>query len=336
MRFYLQALIPVLLPFVLLSSSGCSCGFDCNNDDNDNNPASLTLGFSDSLPEDLKEVVLEVDTITLRRSGEDIVVDTFTISQLSLVDAATFQIDLLDYRGVDQLRVITGLELSTGSYTSIDIKVIADGVNSSYVTQADDTVAPLTVSGDVLQVPGMQLLSGSQTFTVEFSLAQALDLPAGSTSYRLTTTGIRTENNATAATLSGEVADTLFDTVTACSEKADPLIGNRVYLYPGKGLAKESLVDVYTSASTNKPPTNTVAPFAVASLERVSLTDSWLYSFGFVPAGDYTIAFSCNTADDDAIQWNDLVIPLPDNQTYEITLTEAQKAVCNLSDSGSC
>ena len=43
-------------------------------------------------------------------------------------------------------------------------------------------------------------------------------------------------------------------------------------------------------------PSDVVAPFAVASLVQNALTANWEYVFGFLPAGDYTLAFACNTA----------------------------------------
>ncbi|MCB1732310.1 MAG: hypothetical protein KDI21_17720, partial [Halieaceae bacterium] len=66
--------LPVLT-LLLSATGGCSCGFDCNND-RDNNPAMLTLGFSDQDLEQLKQVVIEVDRITLQRNGiEDVVIE---------------------------------------------------------------------------------------------------------------------------------------------------------------------------------------------------------------------------------------------------------------------
>ena len=69
---------------------------------------------------------------------------------------------------------------------------------------------------------------------------------------------------------------------------------------------------------------------------EVEVTGNWQYSFGFIPADSYTIAFSCNTAADDAVEYDGLDIPLPTNQKYEITLSEGQSGTCNLSVDGSC
>jgi len=341
MKISARMLIPLDLMFpMLLSLGGCGCGFDCNNSDSDNdnnNPAQLTLGFSDSIPEDLKEVVIEVDSITFQRSGaDDVVVDTFTIPGLNLTDADTFQVDLLDYPGFAQLKVITDLELDAANYPALLIDIVANGINSSYVLEADDTEKPITVDGGILTLDGgMQLSSGNQAFTVEFSLAQSLQLQTND-EYLLATDGIRIENNSTDAVLSGSIASSLFDTASDCAAKPDPEDGNRVYLYEGIGLSTDDLADVFTTGSSITPPDTAVAPFAVASLTKVISTGNWVYAFGYVPAGDYTMAFSCNTAEDDAVEYNGLEIPLPTDQVYSLTLSESENAVCNLAEGASC
>jgi Domain of unknown function (DUF4382) len=320
-----------MLLSLILSIGGCSCGFDCSgNDDTNSNddPALLTLGFSDSLPEDLKEVVIEVDSITFTRSGADPkVVDTFSFGGAG---TQTFTVDLLRYPGASQFVVIENLELDAGTY-EVSIAILDGDVNKSNVLEAIGVRRPLTVSGGVLTLQGMALASGNQEFTVEFGLAQALQFQSASNTYLLAPNGIRIVNNLTDATLSGTIDSTLFDTVSPCSEKNPPTSGNRVYLYKGIDLTQD-LADVFTSASVPRPPDNALAPFAVASLNAATRE----YAFGFVPAGDYTLAFACDTAKDDAVVWNDLTIPLPVDQVYEISLSAGEKAVCNLNEEASC
>lgn len=327
----------LLLP-LFISVSGCGCGFDCNNGNNpDEDPAELSLGFSDSLPEELKQVVIEVDSITFRRTGDDdIVIEQFNIDDPNAPAQDTFQIDLLEYQGRNQLVVISGLELDTGSYSEISIAILGDDINRSYVQEADDSLKPITTSLSGLAAPGMTLDSGEQHFTLEFGLAQSLQYQSTSDQYLLASDGVRTEDNAQAATLSGRVERSLFDSATPCDEKTDPESGNRVYIYQGQGLAQEQLADVFTSSSSTAVPEDAIAPFAVASMAEDSLTGIWQYAFGFLPPGDYTMAFSCDTEADDAVEFDQLAIPLPAEQLYEITLGEAEVAVCDLTESASC
>lgn len=331
-------LAAILVTPLLASTSGCGCGFDCNNGNNNNDsPALLSLGLSDSLPEDLKQVVIEVDSITLQRSGAaDVVIEQFTIDDPNGPASDTFQVDLLDYQGRNQLIVISDLELDSDTYSGISIAIVDEDINNSFVQEADDSIKILSATGSAISAPGMTLDSGTQQFTVEFGLAQSLQYRSGDDSYLLTNNGVRTEDNAVAASLSGRVDRDLFDSVSPCDEKTDPESGNRVYLYQGQGLTDGQLGDVFNSGSSAEVPDNTIAPFAVASMAEDALTGIWQYAFGFLPADDYTLAFSCDTADDDSTDFDDLTIALPTGQVYEISLGEAETAVCDLTTDANC
>ena len=327
--------LPVLT-LLLSATGGCSCGFDCNND-RDNNPAMLTLGFSDQDLEQLKQVVIEVDRITLQRNGiEDVVIERFTIDDLGLVDVDSFQVDLLDYQGLNQLPVFEDLELATGSYSGLLISILAGDINLSYVQESDDSLKPIVVTGGQLSLPGPSLSSGEQAFTVEFGLAQALQYQPGSDNYRLTTAGVRLVNDATAASLSGRVDSDLFDSVAPCDAKTDPETGNRIYLYDSGPVAVADLADVFTSSSSTTVPPSKRAPYAVASMARDTLTGGWQYSLGYIAAGDYTLAFSCDAADDNPVNYDGISIPLPEDQVYDISLDEGERAVCDLALDATC
>jgi hypothetical protein len=317
------------------SLQGCGCGFDCDRDDEDTSPAVLSLGVSDALPEELAAVVIEIDAVTLRRSGqESVVVDTFTIDDdgFALLDADSFQVDLLDYRGLRQLQVITDLELDPGSYDALELTLISGDINNSYVERlADDTRHPLEISGNRLELPGITLARGSQRYTIEFGLAHALRYRALDDSYRLTSAGIRVVDNDSAAGLIGEVDSALFDTVAPCRDKLEPSAGNRIYLYRGHDLPLESLADQFTLESEAQAPADAEPPYAVGALLETPLTGSWDYAFGYLPAGDYTLVFSCDSAADDPDEYDALTLPLPELQLYEVSLDAGATQRCDLS-----
>ena len=215
--------------------------------------------------------------------------------------------------------------------------VVLDGdVNRSYVLELDDTIKPVNLAEGSLSLPGVTLNSGDGRITVTFGLAQALQLRESRDDYLLTSTGIRVQDNALSASLTGRVDSALFDGEPTCAEKADPESGNRIYLYSGRSLDSNLLGDVFTSNSGNEVPEGTVAPFAVATLTEDSLTGNWQYAMGFLPAGDYTLAFSCNAEGDDAVDYDAIEVPLPANQASSLTLEEGASAVCDLDSSGSC
>lgn len=325
-----------LLAPIALSLTGCGCGFDCNNGNNYDEPISFSLGFSDALPEELKEVVIEVDRITLQRSNaDDVVIDTFTIEEQDLVDEDSFQIDLLQYTGVKQLLVIEDMELDPGTYSGISIHIRDGDENYSYVLDGEDKISAIEVSGDLL-LPGMLLSSDSQEFTVEFSLAQALNFQSSSDTYLLANDGVRVEDTITSARVTGQVDSSLFDTGSGCDEKSKPEEGNRLYLYEGFGLSTTDLADVFTSSSTLDVPDDAIAPYAVASVTENSTTGNWEYVFAYIPPGDYTMIFACDTDADDSINYDDLEMLLPENQVYEITLSESENKSCAVNDEASC
>ncbi len=326
-----------LLLVLITSLGGCGCGFDCNNNDENQAPASFTLGFSDEAVEELKQVVIEVDSISFRRSNvADVVVDTFTIGELGLVDADSFQMDLLIYRGRKQLLVIENLELDAATYSSVLVTLLDGDINLSFVQESDDTLKQLNQPQGGLSLPGFSLSSAEQDYTAEFGLAQSLQFQSATDDYLLTSDGIRVEDNSTAASLSGRVDTSLFDTVSPCDAKTDPEAGNRIYLYEGTGLTVDQLADVFTTASSTTVPDNAQAPFAVAILFPEETTGSWQYVFGYLPAGAYTLAFSCDAADDDPVNFDDITVPLPDTQLYELELTEGASSTCDLDEAASC
>ncbi|MDZ7785453.1 MAG: DUF4382 domain-containing protein [Halioglobus sp.] len=238
--------------------AGCNtCGFDCGDDDdaNGDGPALLDLGFSDALPEDLQQVVIEVTGITLSRSGddEDVVITEFTIPGENLDNVSSFQIDLLEYRGARQLLVVEDLELESGDYNGLLIDIDTTDVNTSSVLEDDGEQKPIAVTDSRLSLSGFRLNSGEQALTVEFGLARALQFREASDDYLLTDNGVRLVDNADSVTLSGSVDPDLFDASPSCDDKADPLAGNRIYLYEGASVDGGDLADVFNDNSRTSP-----------------------------------------------------------------------------------
>ena len=321
----------LLLPF-FLSLPGCGCGFDCSDEDED--PVTVSLGFSDAPIDDVQEVVLVVNTITFRRSAGDVVVETFTIPELNLTDAETFAIDLLEYPGTSQLLVITDMEMERGTYSSIVLDILDGDVNQSYVLD-DEGAKPLNASSSQLVLPGISVSAGAQSNTVEFSLGQSLLYKSSSDSYELTNEGVRVEDSETGS-ISGRVDSSLFDLEEPCDAKADPLRGNRVYLYSGFNLGLDNLADVYTSNSSDPIPDNAIAPYAVTDVIEVRGSPTANYVFGFIPDGPYTLAFSCEAEDDDPVNFDDFGVPSPIGQRYEIDQDDGEVTLCDLAVDASC
>ena len=319
---------------LLLTACGGSSGGESFTIGNGKPPAPdpgvVSIGFSDAPVDDVKEVTIEVDKITFRKSGDDVVVDTFTIPELNLVDAETFQINLLDYQGSNQLLVIDSIELEDGEYSDIILDILDEDLGNSYVVELDDDDQKIIkVPSDTLKL-GSFTVTGEETqkFTVEFNLRESLVYKPGDDEYNLKPRGVRIQNNSDDSSLSGNVASELFDTETDCAAKTEPLEGNVIYLYEGHGLDIDDLVDTYDPSEDQDEdiPSGAERPFT-----SVAVDGSENYKIAFLPAGDYTLAFSCNAADDDPEQYDGLKIPYPDDQIMEVTLTAGSSGTnCDL------
>ena len=295
---------------------------------------SVSIGISDAPVDDVKEVWIEVDKITFKKSGnDDVVVDRFTSSDLNISDEDSFQIDLLDYQGGNQAIVINDIELPAGRYTNMVLTILDEDLNRSYVVELDDERKQLNipVASDTLSLGSFTVeADGTQTFTIEFNLRKALTYTAGTVgNYNLKVRGIRIQDNDGDRAITGTVDSSLFNTESPCDDKADPNVGNIVYLYEGHNLNVNNLADIFDPADSDTAvPDNAIEPFAAEAVVENGL-GQWIYRFAFLPAGDYTLVFSCNAADDDPEDYDGLTLPLPSDQIIELTTTSSS-AGCDL------
>ncbi len=322
---------------LLVSCGGSSGGSAFTlGDTSDPDPGTISIGFSDAPVDDVKEVVIEVDTITLKRSGDDVVIETFTISDLGITDGETFQINLLDYQGDNQIIVIDDLEVPSGTYSSVELTILNDEdvIDDSYVVELDDTQKILKIPSDDLKLDGFVVdepeeEGDAQTFTIDFNLRQSMTYNPGQERYILKPNGIRVQDNNGDRTISGDVDSSLFDTESDCADKEDPTAGNIVYLYEGIELGTANLADMFDAdESATDIPAQAIAPYAVVAVMETGV-DSWAYEFAYLPAGDYTLVFTCDAVEDDPEDYDGLTLPLPEEQIIELS-TSSASAVCNL------
>lgn len=294
---------------------------------NNSQTGTVSIGISDAPVDDVKQVVVEIDAITLRKNGaDDIVIDRFTSTDLGISDADSFQIDLLAYQGSRQAIVIENLEVTAGNYSDLVLSVLDEDINRSYVIELDDEQKAIKVPSDTLKLGAFTVTAdGVQTFTVEFNLRQAMTYRPGPEVYNLKPRGIRLQDNDGDRKISGDVDPALFDTTSPCSEKLDPTVGNMVYLYEGHDLSVDDLADVFDAdddSLSTAIPAAAIAPFAVEAVVETS-PGRWEYEFAFLPGGDYTLAFSCDAGSDDPVEYDGLTLPLPSDQLIEVTAGDA-------------
>ena len=124
-RFTLKEKFAVIILMALLQACG---GGGSAGPDNSPQTGTVSFGISDAPVGPLSAVVITIDAIILNREGEDIVIDSFTSSELSADDSPTITLDLLQVQGLDNYIVIEDLELQAGSFQNIRL-------NSGYFAQ---------------------------------------------------------------------------------------------------------------------------------------------------------------------------------------------------------
>ncbi len=318
------------LTILTLTLALTACG-DRLDDDDEAATGTVSLGMSDAPVDDVKEVTVTVDRIILKPVGEDaVVIDTFTSEDLSLVDADTFQIDLLDYRGGAQAIVVEELELTAGEYSDLRLDILDENSQNSFVIDLEDQQKAIKVPSDELKLGGFDVDADTvQTFTIDMDLRRSLVYRPGPDDYILKPRGVQVVDNAGTVTLSGEVDSSLFNSVDPCDNKTEPATGNVLYLYEGHDLVVDNLADDFDPDLVDDVPEETVAPYATQTpLEQPD--GSWEYAFGFLPAGDYTLVFSCDAGDDDPETLDGITLPLPEEQIQELSLGAGSGVVCNL------
>ncbi|MFA7554649.1 MAG: DUF4382 domain-containing protein [Spongiibacteraceae bacterium] len=322
----------VMVSILLAACDSVEGGSDFigRGDSDDSTTGTLSIGIADGPVDDALEVVLKVDKITLKKAGsDDVVIDQFTSTDLGVTDAETVAVDLLLFQGGDQAMLVTEFEVAAGTYSNLILTILDDDINNSYVLDVDGNSRVLNMFDRTMELGSFTVEKDLlNTLTLDFNLQMALVYDAASNEYTLTSTGIRLQNNNTDRTISGEVDSSLFDTVSPCDEKINPTAGNRVYLYQGHDLDESNLADIFDSAkSTDAVPDEAIAPYAVAAV--VDAGGEWEYNLAFLPAGEYTLVFSCAAEDDDPENYDGLVLPLPVEQLIEISV-ESGSFGCDL------
>jgi hypothetical protein len=331
----------VFVAFVVTALAACGGG---NGDGGDSSsaPGTVSLGLSDAPVGNLSEVVITIDGIELRRKDGDDCDDTPDSDDCAYIDqftlggevVDTIQVDLLTLQGSDNQIIVEGTELEAGEYDQLRLSIIDEDTNYSWVKEeaSGDTLKLLKVPGDELKLGGFVVESGGvQVFIIEFNLHKAMTYNPDPDRYILKPRGVRIVEVESAASIAGTVGNELFNgnTTSPCVNKADFNAGNVIYLYRGHGLNVDDLADNFDRDVDDSAPDTAIAPFAS---ETVAANGS--YEIAYLPAGEYTLAFTCEAEQDDAELLDGIVVPSPDTQIVEVDLAEGETRLCNLPVSG--
>ena len=257
----------------------------------------LSLGVSDGPVHDAQKVCITFNEIELKSESERTIITLDPPRKVNLLafqgaNAAPLVIDeevtAGDYQwmrlGIDAVRGTNGGAGDTGG-------VDCDG-EASYIVMEDGGIFNLYVPSGANT--GLKLVSGftvpvngSPDFTAEFDLAKSVTQPPGLDPDVVLRPVIRLVNNVDVGTLTG-----IVDTGLATAEGCEP----SVYVFDD-GVTPNPIGIDDDPASTETDPNDPVATAMVHEQTNNDGSVEWNYTVGFLLAGDYEAAFTCNGTD---------------------------------------
>lgn len=290
---------------VLLGVAGCGGGSDYGADGN----GRVSLSITDAPVDDANSVVVQFSGVAFKRAAAAAeVVQNLTPSPR--------QIDLLQYQEGRAALLLDRITLPAGSYEWV--RLIVDNepsVRDSYLMLANGQECELRVpsgaeSGLKLNRGFTLAADGSAALTIDFDLRKSLHAPPGqqgstptcTQAYLLRPT-LRIVDDANVGAIAGTVDSALIP--ADCRPK--------VYVYSGIDAVPDDLEEAGVTPD--------VDPVVVAGVAIESGGIAYRYRAAFMPAGAYTVAFTCGSDDPSADEI--LTFVTPKNVTVQANLISA-------------
>ena len=313
-----------LLPWLIAAALGLAgCGGSGGNSSAAPVMPLMRLSVADAPPADgAPHVVVQFTGVELTGNGGNPVTITFPSPK---------SIDLVTQSGTASAELFDQ-PISPGSYGQVRLMVNADGnANDSYIILADGSMHGLIIpSGDQT---GLKLVSGFTVpssgvvdYTIDFDLRKAITCPPGQSPACILKPALRLVDNTTVGNIQGQIASTLPNGCTP-----------GVYLYAGTVTRPGDMNSSALSTDTNQPLASK-APVAAS-------TPPYYYQFTFLAPGTYTVAFTCQAAEDNPDQADPSVSLIPvatttvtanATQTVDVTLGAIQGAVSSSLVTSTC
>lgn len=244
---------------------------------------ALTLSITDAAVDNAAEVWVQFSSIELKPDEGSSMTYTFD---------TPLSVNLLSLQGSLSEDLFNSIVIPSGTYNWIRLAVNTSDDLDSYIKLDDGTVHELTIpSGNEsgLKIKGGFIVgAGSETaMTIDFDLRKSVikvkEKESVST-YHLKPV-LRLVYNDNAGTIIGSI-DAALTTGTDCSDQ-DPKTGNAVYVFTGFDAEVDDIDDVLPE------------PITTALMKLNKKTGLYDYEVGFLPQGNYTVAYTCMADWDD-------------------------------------
>lgn len=197
-------------------------------------------------------------------------------------------IDLADNNGV--MRLFTGEELSSGSYTGVRLLLDDDRADDAFVRAGSGSGTQFTLNladGDYASLSFSidDNKKSNDSFTLLLDLRQSLSFDDGNDEYTLTPK-MRAVDTSEMSRIDGDVSITC--------PAGGSLARGAVYLFQGNDVTPDDIDGAG------------VEPFATAPIFSATSGGGFFYSLRYLPAGDYTLAATCSGNDEEPSTSQDL------------------------------
>ena len=266
----------------------------CSGDDDEGDTGRISVGVTDSPVDHAEAVVVQFTGVELKPHG----------GQAFSIDFDTPKtLDLLALQGEERAMLLDDEEVPAGEYQWMRLKVLADPdtAGDSYITVGGADCELGIPSGEER---GLQLIRGftvgvgaTTDFTVDFDLRRSVLKPPGQTTevpvcdgqaYKLKPV-LRVVDSLEVGTITGTVDPTFI--AAQCGEETSGVYPGNVYLFGPVTETDLGTPDDYDGI-WDDPNGNDASASAMVSPDTLG------YTIGFVPAGEYRVAYTCD--DDDA------------------------------------
>ncbi len=274
--------------------------YGCGGSSSSSSNGSLNVGITDAPVDSASAVVVTFSSISVKPSeGEALVFDLET----------PMAINLLDYQGDERALLLDGESLPAGDYVWMRLGI---DEGDSYI-EVDGLQHTLEIpsgaqTGLKINRPFTIANGGLSDFTIDFDLKKSVHMK-GTGDYKLRPT-LRITNNMEIGHITGTVAESLIIDA-ACEDNGDNNdVGNSVYVFEGLDQIPQDIQGI------------TGDPIASANVMYNSETELFEFTVGYIPAGDYTVAFTCDGSLDAPDTDDSAIVSFGDPQTISVASEE--------------
>ncbi len=271
----------------------------CGSDGGGSDTGRITVAVTDSPVDVAEAVVVEFTGVELKPKNGPAISRDFPVPMT---------IDLLAYQNGERVILLDEVEVPAGEYNWMRLKVLAnpDEAGDSYITIAGSQCELGIPSGDergLQMIRGFTVGVGTTTdITVDFDLRSSVLQPPGQTTTVPECDGqayvlkpvLRLVDMLEVGTITGAVDPNLIGGQCGTSPQSPAYPGN-VYLFGPVTDAEPALDDYDLVVDDPNDPNDSKDPNGENALASAMVDpDTFTYTIGYVPAGNYRLAYTCD------------------------------------------